>query len=222
MLSIILPVLNEGQQLQQYLLALQELRGADCEIIAVDGGSTDASLSLLQDYCDYVISSAKGRAVQMNAGAAAAHGDTLLFLHADTLLPNNTQAVLKHALKNADWGRFDVQLNNPRPIYTLIATLINWRSRLSKVCTGDQAMFFNDSFFVALGGYANIPLMEDVAICKAAKSKGRFIALNDKVVTSARRWEQNGIVRTVFLMWELRLRYFLGQSPSSLVRRYYV
>jgi len=221
MLSIILPVFNEGEQLQHYLLALQELRSADCEIIAVDGGSTDSSLALLQQYCDQVITSSQGRSIQMNTGAAAAQGEILLFLHADTLLPKHSKTLITQALENADWGRFDVKLDSHGAMYRVISTLMNWRSRLSKICTGDQALFFNKSFFLDLGGYPDTPLMEDIAICKTARSMGRFVALKNKVRTSARRWQKHGLWRTILLMWELRLRYFLGQSPSSLARRYY-
>lgn len=221
MLSIILPVFNEGEQLVGYLQALQKLRGADCEIIAVDGGSTDGSLTLLQLYCDQVVRSTKGRARQMNAGALIAHGEKLIFLHADTLLPSNAKTLISQALASADWGRFDVKLDSHGLIYQLIGTFMNWRSRCSKICTGDQALFFNKTFFLALGRYPDIPLMEDIAICKAAKARGEFAALNSKVTTSARRWKKNGVIKTILLMWELRLRYFLGQSPSSLAHRYY-
>lgn len=157
----------------------------------------------------------------MNAGAAVARGDNLLFLHADTLLPLDAKTLISSALASADWGRFDVKLNNDGAAYQVISSFINWRSRLTRVCTGDQALFFRAEFFKRLGSYPDIPLMEDVAICKIAKSLGTFAALDTQVITSARRWQSNGIMRTVFLMWELRLRYFLGQSPHSLVRRYY-
>lgn len=220
-LSIILPVYNEGEQLLLHLQALQSLRGTDCEVIGVDGGSTDDSLALLQQYCDQAVSSAKGRAMQMNAGAAVAQGNTLLFLHADTLLPSDSKALIIRALENADWGHFDVRLDDYAAIYRLIATSMNLRARLSKIATGDQAMFFRKAFFMQIGGFPSIPLMEDVAISKAAKARGRHISLKQKVTTSARRWQQHGIVKTILLMWELRLRYFLGQAPEYLLRRYY-
>lgn len=220
MLSIILPVLNEGEALRDHLLALQPLRGASCELIGVDGGSTDNSLALLQQHCDQALSANKGRALQMNAGAAIARGQQLVFLHADSLLPDNAENLIQQALGRADWGRFNVQFDCSSSIYKIIATAMNWRSRLSQVCTGDQALFFKRDFFIALDGYPPIALMEDVALCKAAKLRGRFIALDARVTTSARRWQNNGVLKTILLMWELRLRYFLGQSPSSLARRY--
>ena len=221
MLSIILPVLNEGNQLQDYLEKLQDLRGPSCELIGVDGGSSDNSLTLLQRYCDQALSSEKGRTLQMNAGAAASKGEHLVFLHADTTPPSDMTALISKALNNADWGRFDAKLDANGLCFRIIEGGMNWRSRWSKVCTGDQALFFKRSFFFELGGYPEIPLMEDVALSKSARSKGKFAALENKVVTSARRWQQHGVIKTVLLMWELRLRYFLGQSPHYLFQRYY-
>lgn len=221
MLSIVLPVLNEGEKLQEHLHALQVFRDSGCELIGVDGGSTDHSFKLLQQYCDNAIVTTAGRAQQMNAGAQLAQGGRLLFLHADTYLPKNTQTVVEQALRGADWGRFDVALDAEGVFFQVIGGLMNWRSRWTKVCTGDQALFFNTAFFHALKGYPEISLMEDVAISKLARSKGVFAALNAQVITSARRWQNNGVLKTIVLMWELRLRYFLGQSPDDLLQRYY-
>ncbi|PIE36381.1 MAG: glycosyl transferase [Gammaproteobacteria bacterium] len=221
MLSIILPVLNEAATLEAHLQALQVLRRRGVELIGVDGGSRDNSLALLQQYCDRALHSPPGRSTQMNAGAECASGDCLLFLHADTRLPANADSLLEHTLRRADWGRFDLRLDNPRWPYRLIARLINLRSRYSCVATGDQALFFRRDFFQQLGGYAAIPLMEDIDISKRARRAGRYAPLRARVTTSARRWEQHGIIATVLLMWQLRLRYFLGQSPQQLHKRYY-
>lgn len=220
-LSIIIPVLDEGEPLLARLVALQPLRQVGCELIGVDGGSTDDSYRHLQSLCDIATTSPRGRSRQMNTGADLARSELLLFLHADTELPENTLPLVQKALQQADWGRFDVALDNPGTAFKLIGTLINWRSRLTRVSTGDQGLFFRRTFFESLGGFPDIPLMEDVAISKLARRRGRHAPLSAKATTSARRWEQNGIAKTVLLMWWLRLRYFLGTSADELARVYY-
>lgn len=221
MLSIIVPTLNEGERLTESVQSLQTFRQRGAEIIVVDGGSNDGSIGKISSQCDAILSSPKGRAIQMNAGAQHANGQHLLFLHADTSLPPNADKLVHGALANGDWGRFDIQMSNALLPYRVIAWFINCRSRYTKVATGDQALFFHKKFFEQIGGFPSIPLMEDVAISKKARRHGRYQALKDRVLTSARRWEQHGIIKTILLMWELRLRYFLGQSPTSLAKRYY-
>lgn len=217
-ISIILPVLNEALALQQHLPALQEARAAGHEVIVVDGGSRDTGPALASPLADRVLASAPGRARQMNAGAAVASGDVLLFLHVDTRLPPGAISLLQQhfAHKAVQWGRFDVQLSGAHPAFRVIETMINLRSRVSGVATGDQALFIRAALFQALGGFPAVPLMEDVAITKALRRIARPLCLRERVVTSSRRWETHGIARTVLLMWWLRLLYVLGVAPARL------
>lgn len=220
-LSIIIPCLNEGTELIQHLTKLHPLRQQGVEVIVVDGGSRGNALTDIPQLCDQYLSSSTGRGLQMNTGAAVASGQRLLFLHADTTLPEDAVQLITEALQQAEWGRFDVRLNNPHWSFKIIAWFINQRSRYTRVATGDQGLFFRRDFFTALGGFPAIPLMEDVAISKRARHCGRYAALKQRVITSARRWEQHGTLRTIWLMWALRLRYFCGQSPEQLAKRYY-
>ena len=222
-ISIIIPVLNEENSIHQFLDQLQWLRNAGHELIVVDGGSTDNTLKFAQGCYDLLLHSAKGRAKQMNAGAAAASGDTLLFLHADTSLPSAADMLIGNALSthNKVWGRFDVRLTGGSLLFRMIERLMNMRSRITGIATGDQAMFVKAAPFSQLGGFEEIPLMEDVSLSKRLKRFSPPVCLCEKVVTSSRRWEENGIWKTIILMWQLRLAYFLGEDPHTLVNKYY-
>ncbi len=220
MLSIILPVLNEEASLPDVLARLQYLRQHGHEIIVVDGGSHDNSLMLAQQAADKVIVSRPGRALQMNSGAELATGDILLFLHADTALPDAVERVLSEIEGDAFWGRFDVRLSGKRFIFRIIEAMMNFRSRVTSVATGDQAIFVNRSLFEKVGGYPEIALMEDIAISKQLRRIVKPVCLRSKVVTSSRRWEDRGVFKTILLMWKLRLYYFFGMSPQKISRMY--
>lgn len=222
-ISIVIPVLNEAAVLSACLLALQPLRRQDCELIVVDGGSTDATVTIARPLADQVLVTQKGRAVQMNAGAQAARGAILWFLHGDSLPPPDAAALIRSALAGSDrcWGRFDVRLSGDRPLLRVVETLMNCRSCLSGIATGDQGIFVRRAAFVQVGGYPAIPLMEDIALSRLLKRLGRPVCLHRRLLTSSRRWEQRGIWRTIFLMWRLRLAYFLGADPARLARIYY-
>lgn len=220
-LSIIIPVLNEEKNLANTLNQLQAFRCSGHEIIVVDGGSADNSLMLAHDGADTVIVSKAGRALQMNSGASAASGDVLLFLHADTVLPENAAQMIfsfNHGINF--WGRFDVRLSSNKMIFRLIEWMMNLRSRLTAIATGDQAIFIERILFEKVGGFPEIDLMEDVALSQQLKKLSRPACLKQKVVTSSRRWETKGVVATVLLMWKLRLYYFLGVSPDKLSQLY--
>lgn len=225
-ISIIVPVLNESACIVASLQRLAAYRDCGCEIIVVDGGSTDDTQALAAPHSDKVISSAPGRGIQMNAGASSARFDKLLFLHIDTRLPadahDDVRSVLATlaSLPDNTWGYFRVSLSNPRWVYRVITWFINQRSRLSRIPTGDQAMFFGRALFEKNGGFASIPLMEDVDIAKRLRVQSPPHRLPFKVVTSSRRWEENGVIRTVIKMWQLRLLFWLGASPAELAQKY--
>jgi rSAM/selenodomain-associated transferase 2 len=221
-ISIIIPVLNEAASIVPMLSAIQGLRTAGHEIIVVDGDSHDDTVSLATPYTDLIITSERGRARQMNAGAKAAQGEVLLFLHADTSLPDNAAYLVRDAIgeKNHLWGRFDVVLSGRAYLFRLIEYFMNLRSRLSSIATGDQAMFMRTDAFLRVGGFDDIPLMEDIAMSKKLKRLSVPVCLTSKVVTSSRRWEEGGIARTVLLMWRLRFAYWRGADPARLAMRY--
>jgi len=216
-LSIVVPVLNEAARLAAALAALAPLRAVGHEVIVVDGGSEDGSRELALPLADRVIVAARGRAQQMNAGAAAANGDALLFLHADTRLPAGADDLIFRSLENYLWGRFDVRIEAAHPFLRVVAFAMNLRSRLTGIATGDQAIFVRRAAFA---GFPEIALLEDVAFSKAMKRHSPPACLREKAVTSGRRWERHGVLRTMFLMWRLRLAYFLGAAPDELARRY--
>jgi rSAM/selenodomain-associated transferase 2 len=222
-LSIVVPALNEATHLARGLPELVA-REREAEVLVVDGGSDDGSRAVVAGVPPVRwLSASRGRARQMNAGARAARGEILLFLHADTRLPDGAGAAIRAALADPAvvGGRFDVRLDSRRPLLRLVAWLMNRRSRLTGICTGDQGIFVRRAVFDALGGYPDIPLMEDVELTRRLKRRGRLAALPLRVVTSARKWETEGVVRTVLLMWTLRLLYALGVSPARLHRWYY-
>ena len=220
-LSIVVPTLDEAAAIEATLGALQQERAAGAEVIVVDGGSRDATKSLAAPLADRVVEAPRGRAAQMNAGALAATGDVLLFQHADTRLPAGALDAVGAAIRSGgEWGRFDVAIEGGHPLLPVIAAFMNARSRLTGIATGDQAMFASRAAFEAVGGFQPIPLMEDVALSKALRARSRPACLRERVVTSGRRWERRGTLRTIFLMWRLRLEYALGADPHRLARRY--
>ena len=222
-ISIIIPVLNEADTLRQQLPGLQHLREAGHQLIMVDGGSTDDSVAVARGLVDLALHSEPGRARQMNAGALHATGDILLFLHIDTVLPQRAADLVSTALKGSEhcWGRFDVRLDGRQAAFRVIARAMNLRSRLTAVATGDQAIFVDRAVFTQMGGYPDVPLMEDVMISKALRKQSRPACVAEPVVCSSRRWQQHGIIATTWLMWRLRLAFFCGASPASLHARYY-
>ncbi len=222
-ISIILPVLNEAPMIARTLLSLQPLRKAGHEVIVVDGGSLDDTVALSKPYADKVIVASSGRSRQMNAGAKLAKHPILLFLHGDTLLPPGADHLINVGINGTgrQWGRFNVRLSGNHPFFRIIAFLMNWRSRLSSIATGDQAVFVKRDLFEKIGGFPEIELMEDIALCKVLKRYSRPLNLRQCVTTSSRRWEEKGLLRTVLLMWFLRLAYFFGVNPKRLARLYY-
>jgi rSAM/selenodomain-associated transferase 2 len=218
-LSIVMPVLNEAAGIEAALRALAPLRAYGVEVVVVDGGSTDGTAALAHPLADRVFAAPRGRALQMNAGTAAASGDALLFLHADTRLPDNADRLILDGLEGRVWGRFDVRFDEGGWL-RLVGIMMNTRSRLTGIATGDQAMFMTRAAFDEVGGFPPIALMEDVALSARLKRCGRPFCLSARVTTSGRRWRQHGLWRTILLMWQLRLRYFLGANPARLARAY--
>ncbi len=222
MISIIVPCLNEAAGIAATLHALAPLRTRGAEIIVVDGGSTDDTVALAQPLADRAISAPRGRALQMNAGAAVARGEVLLFLHADCRLPPQADGLIADGLHRAQksWGRFDVELCGSSAMLAVIGTLMNWRSRLTSVSTGDQGLFVTRTLFEAAGKFPQLPLMEDVAFTKTLKRYGAPLNLRHRMRVSGRRWEKHGVLRTVLLMWRLRWQYWRGADPGALARQY--
>ena len=216
-ISLVMPVLNEAGAIAATLASLAPLRARGHEVIVVDGGSEDGSRELAAPLADRVMVAPRGRACQMNAGAAAASGEALVFLHADTRLPANADHLVLYALKKNLWGRFDVAIEGRSALLPVIALLMNLRSRLTGIATGDQAIFVLRKAFA---GFPEIALMEDVAFSKSMKRRSPPACLHAKASTSGRRWERHGVLRTIILMWRLRLAYFLGAAPDELARRY--
>ena len=221
-LSIIVPVLDEASGIAASLAALVALRSRGHEVIVVDGGSADNTLALCAGRADAVLEAPRGRARQMNAGAAQARGDVMLFLHADTTLPDQADACIARALmRGAQWGRFDVRIEGASAMVPLIAATMNLRSRWTGIATGDQAMFVRRELFQRVGGFPDQPLLEDVELSHRLRMSARPSCLRERVLTSGRRWEQGGVWHTIVLMWQLRLRYWLGASPEVLARAYW-
>jgi rSAM/selenodomain-associated transferase 2 len=221
-LTVVVPCLNEASGLPGLLDSLQALRARGGELIVVDGGSSDGTPAVARPWADRVIDAPRGRAAQMNAGAAAATGDVLVFLHADTRLPDDADAFIREGLARSGrrWGRFDVSIAGAHLMLPLIAAAMNSRSRITGIATGDQAIFVTREAFAAAGGFPDIPLMEDVALTRKLKRLTRPLCLPQRATTSGRRWEKHGVLRTMLLMWRLRLAYALGADPRQLAARY--
>lgn len=221
-LSVIIPTRNEASTLPLLLADLAPLRAAGAELIVVDGGSSDATRELAAARVDRLLEASAGRARQMNAGAAVARGDYLWFVHADTRIADAAiRRLLEVLAERPLWGRFDVRLSGPGLALRLVGAMISLRSRVTGVATGDQGIFVERGSFAALGGYADIPLMEDIELSRRLKRRARPRCVRPPLSTSSRRWERDGIWRTVLLMWRLRLAYYCGASPDQLARQYH-
>lgn len=221
--SIVIPVLNEAQLVQSQLSRLQALRRQGHEVILVDGASADQTVALAQPLVDRVVSSKCGRSAQMNAGAAVARHSLLVFLHLDTQLPTQFEAQL-HAFRDSDciWGFSPVRLDANGLDFKLIGWFMNQRSRITHVCTGDQVLCVKQAPFERTGGFAPIALMEDVELCKRLRKLSGPHIFSEPALVSSRKWQKEGVWRTVMLMWRLRLAYFLGADPQRLSEQYYV
>jgi rSAM/selenodomain-associated transferase 2 len=219
-LTVVLPVLNEAAIIVAALQALAPLRARGAEIIVADGYSRDGTAQLAEPFADRVITVRRGRGAAMNAGAAFGTGDALLFMHADTALPDGTDRLIDAALAGRAWGRFDLRIAGCHPLLAVVARMINLRSRLTGIATGDQAIFVSRKAFEAVGGFPDLPLMEDIAISRRLKRLCRPYCIATPAVTSGRRWEQSGVIRTILLMWRLRLSYYLGVEPALLAELY--
>ena len=218
-LSIIIPVYNEANQIKPCLSNLEYLKQEGHEIIVVDGGSDDATIELAKPICDTVIQSPKSRSVQMNTGAYHASGDYLLFLHVDTVLPDNVTELFQK-IDKSHWGRFDITLSGKHFMFRVIEFCMNLRSRLTGIATGDQVMFIDKKLFMQLNGYPEIALMEDIALSKLLLACSQPICFKEKVVSSSRRWEKHGIVNTILKMWTLRILYFFNVDTNKLAKMY--
>jgi rSAM/selenodomain-associated transferase 2 len=221
-LAIIVPILNELEGLPDLLSNLLPYQRKGCEVLLVDGGSQDGSANLAECAGFTVLTTQRGRARQMNAGVRATHGDILLFLHADTRLPPSADELVRQALSGGRhaWGRFDVRIEGRPRLLRVVAFCMNHRSRWSGIATGDQGVFVRRSVFEEVEGFPDQPLMEDIALSSRLRRKSLPVCLSSPVRTSGRRWEERGVWRTIFLMWKLRLAYWLGAKPDALARAY--
>ena len=220
-ISIIIPTLNEADQVEQQLVKLQMLRQNGHEVIVVDGGSTDDTVSLVVSLCDQIYESQQSRSIQMNCGARKATGKCLVFLHADTILPDNIiQSLLNINNIEEKWGRFDISLSGRHWLFRVIELFMNSRSSFTGIVTGDQVIFIGEKLFSKVEGYPEIALMEDIAISTLLIKLSRPIRIRKKVISSSRRWEKNGIVKTIITMWILRLLYFFGYDINKIARYY--
>ena len=220
-LSIVVPVLNEAQGIAAFLAPLQALRELGHEVIVVDGDSSDSTADAARPLADHVVTSPRGRAIQMNCGARIGSGDALIFLHADTQLPDNAPGLIEKALMHHAWGRFDVKIAGRSGWLPVIAAMMNLRSRLTGIATGDQAIFVSRAAFDAVGGYPDQPLMEDIELSKRLKRIAPPACLRARAATSGRRWERHGAWCTILLMWRLRFDYWRGVPAARLAARYH-
>ena len=221
LISIIIPCLNEAATIRECLERLKQFRIAGHEIIVVDGGSQDDTVELCRGLADRIIDSKRGRAIQFNTGANVAQGELFVFLHADTVLPPRALSILNELVdKTPSWGRFDVRLSGKNVLFRVIECLMNFRSRLTGVATGDQAIFVSRTLFQRVEGFPNIALMEDISISKKLRKLSKPYCIKSPVITSTRRWESKGIIKTMMLMHVLRLRFALGADPAKLARAY--
>jgi rSAM/selenodomain-associated transferase 2 len=220
-LSIVIPTWNEAATIRPLLQDLKD-RGGAVELIVVDGGSRDDTVAQAKVLADRVLASAPGRARQMNAGLAQAKGRVVLFLHADTWLPPDAFAAVMAIADDPrhDWGRFDVRITGQSPLLPVVAGFMNLRSRLTGVATGDQAIFAKTAVLARIGGLPDVPIMEDIALSKALRRISPPLCLRQRLSTSGRRWDANGALRTIGVMWVMRLGYFLGVTPAKLARLY--
>ena len=221
-ISIIIPTLDEAGTISAILRTLASARRRGTEIIVVDGGSTDDTPAMARPLADRVLHASRVRASQLNADAAVASGDLLLFLHADSQPPEEADTAVLEAIgdRRHAWGRFDVSIASKRPTLRLVARMMNLRSRATGIATGDQGIFATRTLFEQVGRFPQQPLMEDIAFCQRARRISPPVNLRQRIVTSARRWERHGVVRTILLMWRLRLAYYLGADPRRLSTRY--
>ncbi|MDH5392633.1 MAG: TIGR04283 family arsenosugar biosynthesis glycosyltransferase [Gammaproteobacteria bacterium] len=219
-ISIIIPTLNEADTIVNTLTPLQCWRQRGHQVILVDARSCDNTLEKAKPLTDVMLLSDKGRALQMNTGAEQAEGEILLFLHADTIIAENADQKILNALNNHAWGRFNVCFSSPAWIYKIIAWLMNRKSCLTSVATGDQAIFVKKKLFEDVGRFPQQELMEDIELSIALRRHGRSVCLADKVITSSRRWEAKGVIKTILLMWFLRAAYFFGM-PSNKLKCWY-
>lgn len=220
-ISIVIPVLNESERIVLFLESLQRFRRMGAEVVVVDGGSADDTVRLAAGYADFILATRGGRGIQMNAGAATASGRVLLFLHADTELPPGALDAIGRACDDgAVWGRFDVTIEGASRGLGMVAFMMNWRSRWSGIATGDQAIFVAREAFGRAGGFPEIPLMEDLVFSRRMRTISRPVCLRDKVTTSGRRWDKHGLLRTIWMMWRLRMKFHFGASPDDLAREY--
>jgi rSAM/selenodomain-associated transferase 2 len=222
LISIIIPALDEAAQIPGVLSRLQQLRARGHEVIVVDGGSRDTTREDAQPLCDMVIEAPRGRAEQMAAGAAVSRHDILWFVHADSWVPDYADILINNALQQACWGRFNVQLSGRyrRPLLRVVERLMNWRSRITGIATGDQGIFLTRAAYESVDGMPLLPLMEDVELSRRLRRRGRPACITQPLVTSSRRWEQQGVWRTILQMWLLRAAYAVGVSPGRLARLY--
>ena len=221
-LSIIVPALDEAACIESTLRALTPARDRGAQIIVVDGGSSDATVALARPWADQIITAPRGRALQLNAGAKTATGRILWFLHADSIPEADADLAIVTAMGDRElgWGRFDIAIDSTRRTLRLVAAMMNLRSRATGIATGDQGLFVTRALFDRIGGYPRQPLMEDIAFCRIARQVQRPVNLDHRVLTSGRRWERNGVARTIVLMWRLRSAYFFGADPSKLAALY--
>lgn len=222
-LSLIVPVLNEESNLVKQRTTFNNLIKIGHEIIVVDGGSEDKSLEIAKDIGCVCLQTKSSRGFQLQAGAEKCSNEVLVFLHADTQLPTNFVTNIQQSLINTNkhWGRFNVTFTNPSLAFKIVALFMNTRTCLTSVVTGDHVIYVRRDTYFELGGFADIPLMEDIEFSKRLRKHSRSVCLKDRVITSSRKWEKNGILKTIISMWQFRLLYFFGASPSSLAKRYY-